>query len=79
MINALMASASKYGIEIYQVGAMYTSLIGKIKYQPYYKRSIHQMAALAIARRAMHPERTERIPKRTNCSSWQEVYKTYKK
>ena len=78
MINALMASAIKYGIEIYQVGAMYTSLIGKIKYQPYYKRSIHQMAALAIARRAMHPERTERIPKRTNCSSWQEIYKANK-
>jgi hypothetical protein len=36
------------------------------------------MAALAIARRAMHPERTERIPKRTNSSSWQEIYKANK-
>ena len=34
------------------------------------------MAALAIARRAMYPDRTESIPKRHNdCSSWKEVYK----
>ena len=80
MVNALMASAKRNGIEVYEVDAMYTSLIGKEKYQPYYKRSIHQMAALAIARRAMYTYRTESIPnKYQDCSSWQEVYKIAKK
>ena len=80
MVNTLMASAKRNGIEVYEVDAMYTSLIGKEKYQPYYKRSIHQMAALAIARRAMYTNRTESIPnKYKNCSSWQEVYKIAKK
>ena len=36
MVNALMASAKRNGIEVYEVDAMYTSLIGKEKYQPYY-------------------------------------------
>ena len=76
MRNQLIASAKRNGIEVYLVNPMYTSLIGKEKYMPYYKRSIHQMAALAIARRAMYPNRTESIPNRyNNCSSWKEVYK----
>ena len=76
MRDQLIASAKRNGIEVYLVNPMYTSLIGKEKYMPYYKRSIHQMAALAIARRAMYPNRTESIPNRYNdCSSWKEIYK----
>ena len=79
MRTQLIASAKRNGIEVYLVNPMYTSLIGKEKYMPYYKRSIHQMAALAIARRAMYPNRTETIPKRyKDCSSWKEVYKKVK-
>ena len=80
MRDQLIASAKRNGIEVYLVNPMYTSLIGKEKYMPYYKRSIHQMAALAIARRAMYPNRTESIPNRYNdCSSWKQVYKTVNK
>jgi IS605 OrfB family transposase len=80
MKKQLIASAKRNGIEVYLVDPMYTSLIGKTKYQPYYKRSIHQMAALAIARRAMYPNRTEKIPNRyKDCSSWKDIYKTANK
>ena len=80
MRDQLIASAKRNGIEVYLVNPMYTSLIGKEKYMPYYKRSIHQMAALAIARRAMYPNKTESIPKRYNdCSSWKQIYKTVNK
>ena len=80
MLAQLIASAKRNGIEVYEVEPMYTSLIGKEKYMPYYKRSIHQMAALAIARRAMYTNKIESIPnKYKNCSSWQEVYKLVQK
>ena len=80
MRNQLIASAKRNGIEVCLVNPTYTSLIGKTKYQPYYKRSIHQMAALAIARRAMYPNRTESIPNRYNdCSSWKQIYKLINK
>ena len=75
MSNYLIESAKSKGVEVYFVKPMYTSFIGKEKFMPYYKRSIHQMAALSIARRTLF-NKEESIPKRyKECSSWKELYK----
>ena len=81
MTEQLIASAKRNGVEVFIVSPVYTSLIGKVKYMPYYKRSIHELAALAIARRALKPKRTEKIPKRykDKCSSWKDVYRLVNK
>jgi hypothetical protein len=75
MSDYLIESAKSKGVEVYFVKPMYTSFIGKKKFMPYYKRSIHQMSALSIARRTLF-NKEESIPKRyKGCSSWKELYK----
>ena len=79
MTEALKARAQKKGVEVFEVSPVYTSFIAKEKFSPYYKRSIHEMAALAIARRCLFPLRKERIPKSKQTSSWKKLYALSKK
>lgn len=75
MITSLKSRANKCGIEIYEVEPQYTSLIGYVKYMPYYKVYIHNMASYVIGRRSLDCKET--IPnkyKNTN-TDWKQVYK----
>jgi len=53
IITTLISRSIREGIFIIQVPAYYSSLIGRVKYQKIYGLSIHQSAALVLARRAM--------------------------
>jgi IS605 OrfB family transposase len=51
IISMLKSRAFRFGIETYQVNPAYSSLIGRVKFGRIYKISIHQAAAMVIARR----------------------------
>jgi IS605 OrfB family transposase len=53
IITTLISKSIKERVTLAQVPAYYTSLIGRVKYQKTYGLSIHQSAALVLARRAM--------------------------
>lgn len=53
IVNTLTSRSIKKGVTLAQVPAYYSSLIGRVKYQRTYGLSIHQSAALVLARRAM--------------------------
>jgi predicted transposase len=53
IVNTLISRSIKKGVTLAQVPAYYSSLIGRVKYQRTYGLSIHQSAALVLARRAM--------------------------
>ena len=48
-------------------------LIGKVKFMPHYKLSIHNLAAFTIGRRYL--QFNENVPKRLKKTSWKDVYK----
>ena len=86
--ETIASRCERFGVELYKINPAYTSYIAKIKYQPIYKRSVHQLAALSIGRRCLNCK--ERIPKKlvskykikTNKSyinQWSDLYKTQKK
>jgi IS605 OrfB family transposase len=50
MIEAIKSCALKSGVEVIEVPAAYTSIIGKLKYQNMYSLSIHNAAAMVIGR-----------------------------
>ena len=51
LINHLKSHGSKKGVRVDQVNPAYTSLIGQVKFAKRYGLTIHQAAALTIARR----------------------------
>jgi IS605 OrfB family transposase len=53
ILTHLKFRAYKKGIEIQEVNPAYTSLIGRVKFSKRYGMSIHQAAALVIARRSV--------------------------
>jgi predicted transposase len=53
IITTLISKSIKERVTLAQVPAYYSSLIGRVKYQRTYGLSIHQSAALVLARRAM--------------------------
>ena len=55
----------RQGVEIYQVNPAYSSLIGRVKFMERYGLSVHQAAALVLARRLLGF--SERIPRRWVC------------
>ncbi|WP_053367308.1 IS200/IS605 family element transposase accessory protein TnpB [Bacillus sp. FJAT-27245] len=61
IITTLISKCIKAGVSLAQVPGYYSSLIGRVKYQKTYGLSIHQSAALVLARRAMGFN--EKIPK----------------
>lgn len=50
-LKAVKRRAKREGIEVREVNPAYTSVIGGHKYAPYYHITIHQAAALVVARR----------------------------
>jgi IS605 OrfB family transposase len=50
MIEAIKSCALKSGVEVIEVPAAYTSIVGKLKYMDMYSLSIHNAAALIIGR-----------------------------
>jgi predicted transposase len=53
IITTLISKCIKEKVSLAHVPAYYSSLIGRVKYQKTYGLSIHQSAALVLARRAM--------------------------
>ena len=53
------------GVEVHQVNPAYSSVIGRVKFKERYGLSIHQAAALVLARRLLSC--SERIPRRRAC------------
>lgn len=62
MEGAIRARALKEGVEVIAVNPAWTSLLGRIKYQARYGLSLHESAALVIARRGLGLR--EGLPKR---------------
>ncbi len=60
IIQNILSKAFKFAIEVYQVNPAYTSVIGRIKFAKIYTISIHQAAAMVIARRVFGF--SERLP-----------------
>ena len=52
----------RQGVEVHQVNPAYSSVIGRVKFMERYGLSVHQAAALALARRSLGF--SERIPRR---------------
>ena len=53
------------GVEVHQVNPAYSSVIGRVKFMEWYGLSVHQAAALVLARRLLGC--SERIPRRRVC------------
>ena len=50
MIEAIKSCALKSGVEVIEVPAAYTSIVGKLKYMNMYSLSVHNAAAMVIGR-----------------------------
>ena len=55
----------RHGVEVHQVNPAYSSVIGRVKFMERYGLSVHQAAALVLARRSLGF--SERIPRRWAC------------
>ena len=53
------------GVEVHQVNPAYSSVIGRVKFMERYGLTVHQAAALVLARRLLGC--SERIPRRRIC------------
>ena len=53
------------GVEVHQVNPAFSSVIGRVKFMERYGLSVHQAAALVLARRSLGF--SERIPRRREC------------
>ena len=63
VLAAVDRRALRESAEIRKIPSAYTSVIGRLKYQPQYGMSVHAAAALVIARRGGLKIRRENIPK----------------
>ena len=59
----------RQGVEIHQVNPAFSSVIGRVKFMERYGLSVHQAAALVLARRLLGC--SERIPRRRVRTHWQ--------
>ena len=57
------------GVEIIEVNPAYSSVVGRVKFMERYGLTVHQAAALVLARRLLGC--SERIPSRWVCPHWQ--------
>ena len=60
-----VSSGYRQGVEIHQVNPAYSSVIGRVKFMERYGLTVHQAAALVVARRLLGC--SERIPRRWVC------------
>ena len=58
----LLSRGYRQGVEVYQINPAYSSVIGRVKFMERYGLSVHQAAALALARRLLGCR--EGIPRR---------------
>ena len=58
----LISRGYRQGVEVHQVNPAYSSVIGRVKFMERYGLSVHQAAALVLARRLLGC--SERIPRR---------------
>ena len=58
----LISRAHRQGVEVNQVSPAFSSVIGRVKFMERYGLSVHQAAALVLARRLLGC--SERIPRR---------------
>ncbi|MHB1610404.1 MAG: IS200/IS605 family accessory protein TnpB-related protein [Sulfobacillus sp.] len=63
LLTAVERQATREGVALRKVKPAYTSLIGRVKYQPHYGISVHHAAALVIGRRGGLKVWRENIPK----------------
>ena len=63
------------GVEVHQVNPAFSSIIGRVKFMKRYGLSVHQAAALVLARRL--PGCSERIPRRRVCPVGSGVHVTF--
>ena len=61
IIQALKSRAFRFGVEVYQVNPAYTSVIGRCTYADKYGLTVHEAAAMVIARRFLGV--SERLPR----------------
>ena len=62
MKSYLLSRGYRQGVEVFQVNPAYSSVIGRVKFMERYGLSVHQAAALALARRLLGC--SEGIPRR---------------
>ena len=62
---SFISRGDRQGVGIYQVNPAYSSLVGRVKFMERYWLTVHQAAALVLARRL--PGCSERIPCRRVC------------
>ena len=62
IIGHIKSRAYRFGVKVEEVNPAYTSVIGRVKFASRYGLTIHEAAALAIARRFQ--EASERLPSR---------------
>lgn len=62
IINHIKSRAYRFAVKVEEVSPAYTSVIGRVKFASRYGLSIHESAALSIARRFQ--EVSERVPRR---------------
>ena len=60
-----MSRGHRQGVEVHQVNPAFSSVIGRVKFMERYGLSVHQAAALVLARRLLGC--SERIPRRWVC------------
>ena len=60
------------GVEIIEVNPAYSSVVGRVKFMERYGLTVHQAAALVLARRSLGC--SERIPRRWVCPVGNGVY-----
>ena len=65
----------RQGVEVHQVNPAYSSVIGRVKFMERYGLSVHQAAALVLARRLLGC--SERIPRRRVCPVGNGVHVTF--
>ena len=65
MKSCFLSRGIRQGVEVYQVNPAFSSVIGRVKFMERCGLSVHQAAALALARRLLGC--SERIPRRRVC------------
>ena len=63
--SCFLSRGYRQGVEVHQVNPAFSSVIGRVKFMERYGLSVHQAAALALARRLLGC--SERIPRRRVC------------
>ena len=63
--SCFLSRGTRQGVEVHQVNPAFSSVIGRVKFMERYGLSVHQAAALVLARRLLGC--SERIPRRRVC------------